>query len=367
MTDRPIRILVADAAPWSVPNFYRTVGPLMADPRYSVRITGDAELTWVDMAQIDIFCIPRPATNDQLRLMELAKAARVPIWVDYDDNLLDVPESNPAYMEYVQPSARQCIMVALAEADLVTVSTDHLKEVLQPARPDGARPVAVVRNGLHPGWPKTASTHNRSDTFFWRGSGSHVADVAKYAAAVAAGLPETATFQILGWFAWPLAKPVLEKTQNMSYTKELPINLFFRELENSGAVCGIVPLEDSPFNRCKSNIAQLEAIAIGALSIVPDWPEWQLPGALKYTDPASMQAAIASVMEIPYEERKAMWEASIEAALKQTILATEARWDALSTLVAKPTTSTPPTPPPGAARLQLVPPSYSERAAAVMN
>ena len=43
-----------------------------------------------------------------------------------------------------------------------------------------------------------------------------------------------------------------------------------------------VPLHDSYFNRCKSNIAALEGTYAGAVCLVPDWPEWQIPGTLKY-------------------------------------------------------------------------------------
>lgn len=360
-----IRVLVADAKPWTVPSFYRTVGPLLADPRYEVKMMGQKNLTWVDLAQADVFCLPRVATNDELLLLELAKSAKIPVWVDYDDNLLDVPVSNPCYIEYTQPSARQSILLALAEADLVTVSTDYLQEVMQPARPDKSLPVVVVRNGLNPNWPKHAATHTRSDTFYWRGSSSHIMDVTAYADAIAAGLPETATFQALGWFPWPLAKKVLEKTDNLAFTKELPINMFFRELENSGAACCLVPLEDNPFNRSKSNIAQLEAIAVGALAIVPDWPEWQLPGSIKYTDPETMKLVVANFMETPYEERKNMWEAAMLGALHQTNLAVEARYAALSALVAKPVA--PPSSPPTIPRLQVVPPTYNVAAAEVLH
>jgi hypothetical protein len=37
----------------------------------------------------------------------------------------------------------------------------------------------------------------------------------------------------------------------------------------------VVPLQDNPFNRAKSNIAELEAQAAGAIAIVPDWEEWR--------------------------------------------------------------------------------------------
>ncbi len=331
-----IRVLVADASPWSVPNFYRTIGPLLAEPhRYEVILTDQAELTWVDLARCDIVCVPRVYQNDQLRIVEMAKAARKPVWVDYDDNLLEVPDSNPAYIEFSQPSARESILVAIQECDLVTASTQALVDVLQPARKDDTPPVVLLRNGLHPTWPARAATHNRSDTFYWRGSSSHIGDVLAYGGAIAEGLPESASFHMLGWFAWPLASQILNKVQDssISFTKEMPINMYFRELENSGATCCVVPLEDSTFNRCKSNIAQLEALAVGALAIVPDWAEWDLPGAIKYTDQDSLRVAVAQYMETPYEARLAAWQQGVAAAQAQSALASDARYSTLYNLV----------------------------------
>jgi hypothetical protein len=53
-------------------------------------------------------------------------------------------------------------------------------------------------------------------------------------------------------------------------------------LAESHPTAVIVPLMDCPFNRCKSNIAALEAIWAGAIPVVPDWPEWQFPGSVNY-------------------------------------------------------------------------------------
>jgi hypothetical protein len=46
----------------------------------------------------------------------------------------------------------------------------------------------------------------------------------------------------------------------------------------------VVPLQDNPFNRAKSNIAELEAQAAGAIAIVPDWEEWRSVVRYKATE-----------------------------------------------------------------------------------
>lgn len=344
------RILVVSEDLQDPSHFYRNAGPLAADARFGLNFIKPDDLTWVNLQHADIVSFTNVHNEAGLRAMELAKAARIPVWVDYDDNLLEVPEEHPLYIQFASQAARQTVLLAIQEADLLTVATDHLAAVFQPARKDSTSRVITLRNGLNQNWPKRAATHNRTDTFAWRGNNTQLRDMLEYGAAIAAGIPETATFHILGWFPWPLANALQERIENINYAKELPLNAYFRELENSGAVAFVAPYADTAFNRCKSNIAQLEATATGALVIVPDWPEWQLAGAIKYKDPDTISAAVASLMEIPFETRKKMWEESMLAALKQTNDAAELRATTLQALVAKPIA------PPSSPMLSLVEP-----------
>jgi len=58
-----------------------------------------------------------------------------------------------------------------------------------------------------------------------------------------------------------------------------------------------VPLADHIFNRCKSNIAAIEGIFAGAVCIVPDWSEWQIPGTLKYNNPKEYSEHLQNVCQ----------------------------------------------------------------------
>lgn len=352
-----IRVLVVSNDLQDPSHFYRNAGPLAADPRFGLNFIKPERLTYVQLQHADIVAFSNVHREDELRAMELAKAAHVPVWVDYDDNWLEVPEEHPQYIQFASQGARQAVLLAIQEADLITVATGHLASVFQPARKDGTAPIVTIRNGLNQRWPKRAATHNRSDTFAWRGNNTQLRDMLEYGGAIAAGIPETATFHALGWFPWPLMNALQQKTENINYAKELPINAYFRELENSGAVALVVPYADTAFNRCKSNVAQLEAAAIGALAIVPDWPEWQLPGAIKYKDQDTLAAALANFMEVSFEDRKKQWEEAMLGALKQTNDAVELRAATLQALVAPVAApSAPPTPP----QLAVVPPELAE-------
>jgi hypothetical protein len=72
-----------------------------------------------------------------------------------------------------------------------------------------------------------------------------------------------------------------------------------------------VPLDDTLFNRCKSNIAYIEASYFGAVTLAPAWEEWKdLPGILTYTDNASFLEGIRKIAKIeinPVEEGLLAW------------------------------------------------------------
>jgi len=49
-----------------------------------------------------------------------------------------------------------------------------------------------------------------------------------------------------------------------------------------GPWVSVVPLEDTAFNRAKSNLAWIEATCAGALTLAPMWPDWLKPGVFTY-------------------------------------------------------------------------------------
>jgi hypothetical protein len=95
-------------------------------------------------------------------------------------------------------------------------------------------------------------------------------------------------FVFVGFYPW-----FLNKSANKGFVKGSDIIVYFKNLMGMNPACVQVPLHDNPFNRSKSNIAYIEASYFGAVSIVPEW--WEVPGALKYTDPQSYYECLKAV------------------------------------------------------------------------
>jgi hypothetical protein len=83
-----------------------------------------------------------------------------------------------------------------------------------------------------------------------------------------------------------------------------------------------VSLEDNTFNRCKSNIAHLEAFSAGAITVAPHWEEWNVAGVLNY-DPKSetgLLDAVTQAMEMGFDYKRFLWEKSYKNIQKNHLL-----------------------------------------------
>jgi len=69
--------------------------------------------------------------------------------MDVDDNLLDIDEMNPARLRY-HPNSKpfQTAIRIISDVDILTVSTEHLKQTYQPLRPN--KPIVVLPNFIDP-------------------------------------------------------------------------------------------------------------------------------------------------------------------------------------------------------------------------
>jgi hypothetical protein len=80
------------------------------------------------------------------------------------------------------------------------------------------------------------------------------------------------------------------------FTPPLDIFKYFEYLKLVNPTIAFVTLSDSLFNRCKSNIAWIEATYAGAVTVCPDWDVWELPGVLHYQDIHSFEWGLNSAM-----------------------------------------------------------------------
>ena len=302
-------------------SFYRGFGPWGALRKKlppEIRVEPQREdITWASLKMVDAVFLQRPFNKGHLTIAEMCKSRNIKLWVDYDDALLHVPDDNPTYEQYSNASHQNNVMKILDMADVVTLSTQHLLETYANLLPENLRSEFrrkshVISNAFDDHdftYPKNPEDQKRC--VMWRGSATHTRDLSDYAIEIVQAHKKAPhwLFTFIGYHPWFIAQHFDKK----SYVHSPGIDVYdyFREIALiKPAVC-IVPLFDSTFNKCKSNIAWIEASFAGAVTIAPNWDEWKKPGCLTYKTQAEFSSLLESAMreEIDFTKlNKESWE-----------------------------------------------------------
>lgn len=324
---KKIRILSVIPNRNDATSFYRSIGPLTELTRrdnINVEVMEPSSVTWaVVAASCDILFLQRPYREEHMVMIDLAKIQGKPVWVDYDDDLFSVPQSNPAHAVYSQDSIRKNIATMIARADVVTVSTEPLKNTLQSA-PTGplAKKCEIIRNALpmHIIPPPKELTNKRNKLFCWRGSATHNEDVELWMTDIIKAASEFSdhTFYFQGEVPWRLKK---NATKNMQFAKSIDILEYFQVLGHVQPKAMIVPLANNSFNESKSDIARLEGLWAGALCVGPMMTEWDQSSTFKYDfKQGSLYEQIKKIAEMDDSTLNSLVESGRDEIMKSRVL-----------------------------------------------
>lgn len=242
---------------WSNTDFYRTTGvlPFINHPDLCLRdVSHFGRLTQWDLVGSDVLIMQRPCNPDHLKLIKLAKQCGLKTIADFDDNILNVDQFNPAYRQYQQqhPFIKQCI----EEADEVWVSTESIRESFGRG--------LVVPNAHNDYLLGELQPFNfKSKRVVYRGGHSHQADMYEHAdemVALVNSHPDLDFYFIGDRFTY------LEQRcgDNYNSVDMMGLTQYFDYLKQMRPLAMIFPLRDTLLNRGKSNISMMEAHFAGA-------------------------------------------------------------------------------------------------------
>lgn len=306
-----IRVGMHIPGPHDATCWYRASGPLS---HLRKKFNGDLhferipEWSFSTVQMLDLAFFQRPSTAAELEAIRICRRLNVPVIVDYDDLLFDIPSDNPAYSAYMNRATQETIVTILREASCVWVSTKELKRCIQIKGAPLNERVYVVPNALDDHHLVTGSRglppppNRRQPAVVWRGSPTHERDVMEYTpeiGEVAMAHPNT-SFVFIGYNPWFLTERLGARQAILSGA--LPVGEFMDFMHATGAQVGMVPLHESRFNKCKSNIAWLEMSWAGGAVLAPDWEEWHRPGITNYKDAASFKEGLAKLVSAKQDE-----------------------------------------------------------------
>lgn len=254
---------------------------------------------WSTGIGCDVLFLQRPSNESLIEFVTDAKIIGTKIWLDFDDDLLTVPSSNPSHKFYSSPQKKKAIKKLCEMAHVVTVSTQGLADSM----PETAKRVEIVPNcsdlRIQGHTEKLKTVQKIDKLIFWRGSATHDEDLFEYCEAMAeiAKLHKDWKFFFLGAPWWGVNRFIPEN-QLLTFP---PVHLprYFSFIEAMSPEICIVPLARNVFNTRKSNIAWQEASLAGSACVVPNWTEWQHEGAMLYENPKEFVQCVSALIKDP--------------------------------------------------------------------
>jgi hypothetical protein len=300
-TTRGTRMLPKDVArfrlgvwtscgPSDGPSLSRVEGPFHAMRREDARLEivrpprnpdGSVDLDWSFFTGLDAMYFLDPFSQQHLAMIALAKACGCKVWVDYIDDLTNVPASNPQFKHYARGDVvRAGLEQIIGMADICTTTTLTLKQRF----PKRDRIVILPESCR---WPQCPLPRERVVT--WRGSPSHAEDIESVLPQIShvARMPQFSKWRwvFLGFdeVDWRIARAFPNAKEQLEFVPWLPPYDFMNTWGGFAPYLHLAPLVDSAFNRGKTPLAWLEATAIGAATIGPALAEWNgCDGLIRY-------------------------------------------------------------------------------------
>lgn len=261
--------------------FYRGIGPLHELKDCGIKSNMTDRIHWTILKGFDIFFILRPFLNQHIQAIEIAKECRKKVWIDYDDLLIDIPINNPFLkatkknFNLTKYDIKNNVLKAIKLADLVTVSTDFLKDQLEKelGKDYFNHENIQVLNNAHDDYLFPTQQRTSEKVIMWRGSNTHTKDLDILSENIIKISEKNSDYKFvfMGYDHKPLTRHIKNK-HLVPPTRD--ILAYFKNIVRWKPKLFIVPLDDSPFNKAKSNIAGLEANYAGAVAIAPYFKEW---------------------------------------------------------------------------------------------
>lgn len=283
-------------------SFYRARGPLLRlqkefPQEIAIYPYHNGPVTWDYILLYDAVFLQRPYNKHHYNVARAAERFKIPIIIDYDDLLCDIPTDNPAKDHYDEDAVKM-IGALISITTVVIVSTEALKKYLS-EKYGYENKFVVIPNAFDLEIFREKPVFNETKSIIWRGSVTHTKDIMEYSAQIISAMCQFPDWHIdfLGYNPFFIT----DKLSNSAYVKRFELDIYIEYLHKLNYSICIVPLHDSPFNRSKSNINYLEATYAGAVCLAPDWEEWQKPGIINYKDQADFRQKLKAMIAGEYD------------------------------------------------------------------
>lgn len=293
-TKRTKRVLIVSSErsndAWS---WHRGVGPLSAIEGNDFEIALPAgDVQWSDIMRADVVLLGNPFSLAYAEIANIAVRSGRKVWVDLDCNVFESPEYTPIRkIAFEQTIA--AVKYCLGAASLVTVTTENLKNAVLEALPSAMNVTVVPTVWDNRLMPLKAKTFEPHKSILWMSDDA--SDLEKF-------LPVLQRIdRHYGDWHWLFIGPIDSYRVHSHIPKDragvmapLPIMQHANAVQHSiqASLC-LVPMSDTPYNRCRVPQQWLEATVAGCATIAPAWAEWKDTIPYDDTENGLLQAVMA--------------------------------------------------------------------------
>jgi hypothetical protein len=273
--------------------YYRGSAPygdlVLKNNHMSMDIISDFQHFYGDL--FNIVFLQRPFTPAHLEGMKIAKLNGLPVIIDYDDDLLSVDTSNPAWAHYGRQDVKETIKAIMYMADAITCTGSELARVIEVYNKN----VHVIPNAIKDKFLDFHTTdydHPKKPIVCWRGGSSHERDLLNHSGAIKSAISDFKEWSWVfrGFRSWQIMEG--QDPERVKFEDWKPVAAYMREIISQEASLFVVPLDDNRFNHSKSPVAWLEASFAGAACLAPNWEAWRFPGVINYDNDADFQVKL---------------------------------------------------------------------------
>lgn len=183
------------------------------------------------------------------------------------DDYIDVSKEHPLYEEHQRLKASIWTRGLLKVADIVTVTTDYLANAVKEYNPN----VFVLGNYLDMdswGFPPLVNT-GREIRVGWHGSATHRQDLQMVKSAIFELLEKYPNMKfVYAGDGWLWKTKFFDDHPRTEYVEPVPVEQWPARLRSLRLDIALVPLLDTEFNRCKTNLKWLENSAYKIPSVL---------------------------------------------------------------------------------------------------
>lgn len=280
----PVKVLMVHPNRNDATCFYRALPPLLHMHKKGMieLIDGsvkDYEFSWANLMKCDILFMQRPAGKEQLEVIRMAKRMKKPVWIDTDDDYLNIPETNPRHEIYHIEGRQHLIEDCIREADVVSVSTEAIAVTYRKHNPN----VVVVPNAYDETFFAPPEKRFPKKVVLWRAGDTHLKNLEHYKDDILKCFfdhPQY-TWVMMGMSTpdWLLNNPDVPNERLKLYEFN-DLMVYFEMLMEIHPEIIIAPFEDTQFNRSRSNNIWIEGTLAGAVTVATQLPEFIREGVI---------------------------------------------------------------------------------------